>query len=59
MIIEEPIEAVDGASRLAIEEGCIVCVTGSVYLVGRVVGELASREGGDLWDYLEAHPSRS
>ena len=59
MIIEEPIEAVDGASRLAIEEGCIVYVTGSVYLVGRVVGELASREGGDLWDYLEAHPPRS
>lgn len=59
MIIEEPIEAVDGASRLAIEEGCIVYVTGSIYLVGRVVGALASREGGDLWDYLEAHPSRS
>ena len=59
MIIEEPNDAVDGAARLAIEEGCIVYVTGSVYLVGRVLGELASREGGDLWDYLEAHPPRS
>ena len=59
LIIKDPIEAVDTASRLASEEGCIVFVTGSIYLVGRVVGELASRDGGDLWDYLEAHPPRS
>ena len=58
MMITEPIEALDAASRVAIEEGCIVYVTGSVYLVGQAIDEIVSREGGDLWEYLEAHPSR-
>ena len=58
MIITEPIEALDAASRVAIEEGCTVYVTGSVYLVGQAIAEIVSREGGDLWEYLEAHPSR-
>ena len=58
LIITEPIEAIDNASRIASEEGCTVYVTGSVYLVGRVIEEIVSREGGDLWGYLEAHPSR-
>ncbi len=58
MIISEPIEALDAASRVAIEEGCTVYVTGSVYLVGQAIAEIVSREGGDLWESLEAHPSR-
>ena len=58
LVINEPIKAIDIASRMAIEEGCTVYVTGSVYLVGQAIDEIVSREGGDLWDYLEAHPSR-
>ena len=56
LIITEPIEAIDTASKKASDEGCIVYVTGSVYLVGTAIEELVSREGVDLWDYLEAHP---
>ena len=32
LIIKEPIEAIDAASKIANQEGCIVYVTGSVYL---------------------------
>ena len=56
LLITEPIEAIDKASRIAIDEGCIVYVTGSVYLVGQAIEEAFSREGGDMWNYLEAHP---
>lgn len=56
LIITEPVEAIDAASRIAIEEGCIVYVTGSVYMVGKAIEETVSREVGDLWKYLEAHP---
>ena len=59
LIITEPIEAIDTASRVASEEGCIVYVTGSVYLVGKAIEEMASRGGGDLWEHLEAHPPRA
>jgi len=58
IIITEPIQAIDNASRIASEEGCIVYVTGSVYLVGQAIEEIVSREGRDLWKYLEAHPPR-
>ncbi len=58
LVINEPIEAIDTASRMAIEEGCIVYVTGSVYLVGKAIEEMASLDGADLWDRLEAHPPR-
>ena len=58
LVIADPVEAIDAASRLAIEEGCIVFVTGSVYLVGRAVEEIASRDGSELWGHLEAHPPR-
>ena len=58
IIITEPIEAIDTASRVAIEEGCIVYVTGSVYLVGQAIEEIVSREGGELWKNLEAHPPK-
>ena len=59
LIIKEPIEAIDTASRVAIEEGCIVYVTGSVYLVGKAIEEMASRVGGDLFEQLQAHPPRA
>ena len=49
-------EWIDNASRIASDEGCIVYVTGSVYLVGKAIEEILSREGRDLWEYLEAHP---
>ena len=58
LIIKEPIEAIDTASREASKEGCIVFVTGSVYLVGQAVEEMVSREDGNLWEYLEAHLPR-
>ena len=58
-IITEPIEAIDAASAVAREEGCIVYLTGSVYLVGKAIEEIASLDGGDLWDHLEAHLSMS
>ena len=59
LIITEPIEAIDTASRVASEEGCIVYVTGSVYLVGKAIEEMASRGGGGLWEHLQAHPPRA
>ena len=58
LIITEPIEAIDTASKKASEEGCIVYVTGSVYLVGQALEEMVSRENGNLWEYLEAHRPR-
>ena len=58
LIIKEPIKAIDTASREASKEGCIVFVTGSVYLVGQAVEEMVSRENGNLWEYLEAHRPR-
>ena len=58
IIITEPIEAIDTASGIAREMGCTVYVTGSVYLVGKAIHEMAYRKGGDLWGYLEAHPPR-
>ena len=59
LIIKEPIEAIDTASRVASEEGCIVYVTGSVYLVGKAIEEMVSRVGGDLLQQLQAHPPRA
>ena len=56
LTITEPIEAFDAASRIASEEGGTVYVTGSVYLVGKAIEEIVSREGGDLWKQMEAHP---
>ena len=56
LTITEPIEAFDAASMIASEEGCTVYVTGSVYLVGKAIEEIVSREGGDLWKQLEVHP---
>ena len=44
---------------MASEEGCIVYVTGSVYLVGKAIEEMASRVGGDLFQQLQAHPPRA
>ena len=58
LLIVEPIEAIDTAAKLASQEGCIVYVTGSVYLVGQAISEIVSREKDDLWKYLESHPSR-
>ena len=46
-LITEPIEAIDKASRIAIDED-IVYVTGSVYLVGQAIEEAFSRRTGDM-----------
>ena len=56
--IVDPIAAIDAASKIAKQEGCIVYMTGSVYLVGRAIEEIVAREGSDLWDFLQAHPPR-
>jgi len=58
LLIPEPSDAMDIASELALEAGCMVYVTGSVYLAGKIIEEHVSREGANLWGYLEAHPPR-
>jgi len=58
LLIPEPSDAMEAASEIAREQGCSVFVSGSVYLVGMVIEEHASREGLDLWDSLVAHPPR-
>lgn len=58
LLIPEPSDAMDIASELALEAGCMIFVTGSVYLVGKIIEEHVSREGADLCDYLEAHSPR-
>lgn len=55
ILIPDPINAIDEASKLAREECCIVFVTGSVYLVGRAIEEIVTREKLSLWEYLQAH----
>ena len=57
-VIPDPIRAMDVATDIAREIGCQVYVTGSVYLVGKVVAELLSRSEEDAWDYLTIHPPR-
>ncbi len=56
--IPEPVDAMDTASKIAVREGCFVFVTGSVYLVGKIIEEKVAREGKDLFQSLEAHPPR-
>ena len=58
MMIPEPIDAMEVAAEIARERGCPVFVSGSVYLVGRIIEEHSTREGTDLWDSLVAHPPR-
>ena len=58
LLVPEPSDAMDVASEIARERGCPVFVSGSVYLVGRIIEEHSSREGVDLWDSLVAHPPR-
>ncbi|MDP6562383.1 MAG: Mur ligase family protein [Candidatus Thalassarchaeum sp.] len=55
-IIPDPMTAMDTAVRLAADLDCGVYVTGSVYLVGELLGELVRREGLDLWSALTIHP---
>jgi folylpolyglutamate synthase/dihydropteroate synthase len=58
LLIPEPSDAMDIATAIALEKGCMVYVTGSIYLVGKIIKEHASREGANLWDFLAAHPPR-
>jgi len=58
LLIPEPSDAMEVASEIARERECPVFVSGSVYLVGKIIEEHASKEGADLWDLLVAHPSR-
>tara|TARA_B100000959_G_scaffold228877_1_gene244374 strand:- start:464 stop:1699 length:1236 start_codon:yes stop_codon:yes gene_type:complete len=58
LLVPEPSDAMEVASEIARERGCSVFVSGSVYLVGRIIEEHASREGLDLCDSLVAHPPR-
>ncbi len=55
-IVADPSDAMDLATRIAKDRGCVVFVTGSVYLVGKVIEEWLNREGGDLWEALTIHP---
>ena len=55
-ISPDPAIAMDRAVRLAGEFDCGVYVTGSIYLVGKLLGELVRREGLDLWSALTIHP---
>jgi len=58
LLVPEPSDAMEFASEIAREQGCSVFVSGSVYLVGRIIEEHALREGIDLRDSLVAHPPR-
>ena len=58
LLIPDAIQAIDAASEVAREEGCLVYLTGSVYLVGQAIEEMVHREQRDLWEYLETHPPR-
>ena len=51
----DPLTAMDKAVRLAAELDCVVYVTGSVYLVGELHGELVRRGRMDLWSTLTIH----
>ena len=55
-ISPDPTMAMDRAVRLAGEFDCGVYVTGSIYLVGELLGEFVRREGLDLWSALTIHP---
>ena len=58
-VVPDPTRAMEIATELARGMGCAVYVTGSVYLVGKVIEESLSRTGGDAWNYLTIHPPRS
>jgi dihydrofolate synthase/folylpolyglutamate synthase len=55
-IIPDPLTAMDTAVRLAADLDCGVYVTGSVYLVGELLGEFVRRKGLNLWSALTIHP---
>ena len=48
----------DVAARIASANGCMVYVTGSVYLVGSIFAESIIRDQSDLWESLAVHPPR-
>ena len=58
-VVPDPTRAMEIATDLARGMGCAVYVTGSVYLVGKVIEESLSRTEGDAWNYLTIHPPRS
>ena len=58
-LVPDPSRAMDTATERAREMGCPVYVTGSVYLVGKVVEASLSRTDGDAWEYLTIHPPRA
>ena len=58
LLVPEPSDAMEVASEMAREHECLVFVSGSVYLVGKIIQELSVREGTDLSDLLVAHPPR-
>ena len=51
-IVADPSDAMDLASQIAKDRECVVYVTGSIYLVGKVIEESLNREGGNLWEAL-------
>jgi len=55
-IITDNLDAIEEASRIAKSQNCIIFVTGSVYLVGKILSEIIVREGLDLWESLTIHP---
>ena len=57
-VISDNSKAMERAVRIASENGCIVYVTGSVYLVGSLFSEYLRMSDSNLWDYLEIHPPR-
>ena len=58
-VVPDPTRAMEIATDLARGMGCAVYVTGSVYLVGKVIEESLSRTEGDAWNYLTIHPPRA
>ena len=58
-LVPDPARAMDTATERARQMGCPVYVTGSVYLVGKVVEASLIRTDGDAWEYLTIHPPRA
>ena len=58
-VVPDTTRAMEIATELARGMGCAVYVTGSVYLVGKVIEESLSRTEGDAWNYLTIHPPRA
>ena len=58
-VLIDPSQAMDRAAEVAREHDCRVYVTGSIHLVGKILGEFVKRERIDLRKTLTIHQPRA